>query len=182
MTVSIEFASPTKIIFVDKIDHYSYFIRSTIREYLHFATNLIKERSPGGLTVLDYEVAPGNIFKITCCKIEDICIVIITNISFSISSVRYMINELMKIPVDTMTETILNEFIKTHQDPKTFDNIVKIKDQLSDIHTVMLKNIDEILKRGELLTDLVEKSHQLSINAKAFQKQAKKMNSCCAIL
>jgi len=43
------------------------------------------------------------------------------------------------------------------------------------------KTIDSVLKRGEDLDKLVEKSGSLSQQSKMFYKTAKKQNSCCVI-
>ena len=47
----------------------------------------------------------------------------------------------------------------------------------------MLHNtIESVLKRGEKLEDLVERSGELSSQSKLFYKQAKKANGCCAVV
>lgn len=181
MAYSIEFTVGAKSIATYFLDKYAFFTRGTIKEYLNFGMTLIKESAPVGLTVLDYEIKPEYIFRLTCYNLEDTIIVVISDVTFSLTSLRCMINELLSLKIDDVTEKTLNTFIASHQDPKTFDNIARIKDQLSDVHTIMLKNIDDVLKRGEKIEDLVDKSKQLSINAKTFEKQAKKMNSCCVV-
>jgi synaptobrevin homolog YKT6 len=39
-----------------------------------------------------------------------------------------------------------------------------------------------VLERGERLEDLVDRSGELSAQSKLFYKQAKKTNSCCAVV
>lgn len=43
----------------------------------------------------------------------------------------------------------------------------------------MSKNIEEVLKRGETLDSLMEKSTDLSATSLQFYKKAKKTNQCC---
>jgi synaptobrevin family protein YKT6 len=38
------------------------------------------------------------------------------------------------------------------------------------------------MQRGERLEDLVERSGELSMQSKQFYKQAKRANSCCAVV
>jgi len=64
----------------------------------------------------------------------------------------------------------LNEF----QDPQSADKLLKIQNTLDDIKEIMYKNIEEVLKRGEKLEDLVDKSTKLSDSSKIFYRTAKK--------
>lgn len=50
------------------------------------------------------------------------------------------------------------------------------------VKDVMLKNIDELLQRGEKLDDLMQRSEDLSNTSYQFYRQAKKSNSCCSSL
>lgn len=72
----------------------------------------------------------------------------------------------------------MKEDLETFQDPKN-DKICKIQRDLDDIKDIMHNNIEEILKRGETLDALMEKSDDLSMTSKQFYKKAKKANSCC---
>ena len=42
--------------------------------------------------------------------------------------------------------------------------------------------MDELIKRGGSLEELVDKSESLSFQSKASMKQSKDMNSCCTLL
>jgi len=54
------------------------------------------------------------------------------------------------------------------------DKLLKIQNTLDDIKEIMYKNIEEVLKRGDKLDDLVDKSTRLSDSSKIFYKTAKK--------
>mmetsp|Transcript_10771 Transcript_10771/g.14900 ORF Transcript_10771/g.14900 Transcript_10771/m.14900 type:complete len:106 (+) Transcript_10771:623-940(+) len=75
------------------------------------------------------------------------------------------------------------EFMQTalekYQDPKEADKVLKIQQTVDEIKNIMHKNIDDILKRGETLDALMEKSNDLSSTSVAFFKTAKKQNQCC---
>lgn len=44
------------------------------------------------------------------------------------------------------------------------------------------KTIESVLKRGENLDTLMERSETLSNQSKIFYKSAKKTNSCCVVM
>lgn len=47
---------------------------------------------------------------------------------------------------------------------------------------VLHQTIESVLKRGEKLDALVDKSNDLSLASQMFYKQAKKANSCCRFM
>jgi len=67
-------------------------------------------------------------------------------------------------------------------DLSKFDKITILNKQLTDIKVIMVKNIEQILDRGEKLDVLIEKSKELSDKAKLFYKETKKVNKCCVIM
>ena len=50
---------------------------------------------------------------------------------------------------------------------------------LDETKIVLHQTIDSVLRRGEKLDALVEKSNDLSIASQMFYKTAKKTNACC---
>lgn len=73
----------------------------------------------------------------------------------------------------------LEDSLKKYQNPKEADKLMKIQKELDDVKDIMTKNIEEVLKRGEKLEDLMDRSKDLSDQSTIFYKQAKKANSCC---
>lgn len=47
---------------------------------------------------------------------------------------------------------------------------------------VLHQTIDSVLRRGEKLDSLVDKSADLSMASQMFYKQARKTNSCCKMM
>lgn len=72
---------------------------------------------------------------------------------------------------------VLKKDLDLFQDPKN-DKMCKIQADLDSIKEVMRQNIDEILKRGESLEGLLEKSTDLSESSKQFYEKSEDMNSC----
>jgi synaptobrevin family protein YKT6 len=76
----------------------------------------------------------------------------------------------------------LEEFIKKYQDPKEVDKLEKLKEELKQVEEICHKNMNDLLKRGEDLDKLMEKSKDVSNLSLDFYKQAKKANSrCCSL-
>lgn len=73
------------------------------------------------------------------------------------------------------------ELIK-YQDPANADQIMRIQRNLDETRDVLHNTIDSVLQRGEKLEDLVERSGELSSQSKLFYKEAKRANSCCAVV
>lgn len=83
---------------------------------------------------------------------------------------------------EVITWSYLDEAVIKYQDPGNADQIVRIQRNLDETREVLHNTIDSVLQRGEKLEDLVEKSGELSATSKLFYKQAKKANSCCAVV
>ncbi len=69
--------------------------------------------------------------------------------------------------------------LAAYQNPTEADKLSKIQKSLDDVKDIMQRNIDDILKRGETLDSLMEKSADLSTVSVQFYKKAKKTNQCC---
>lgn len=76
----------------------------------------------------------------------------------------------------------LDADILKYQDPAQADQIMRIQRSLDETRDVLHNTIDSVLQRGEKLEDLVERSGELSSQSKLFYKQAKRANSCCAVV
>ncbi len=62
------------------------------------------------------------------------------------------------------------------------DKLEKLKDELKQVEDICHKNLDDLLKRGENLDKLMEKSKDVSKLSMDFYKQAKKANTrCCSL-
>jgi synaptobrevin family protein YKT6 len=77
---------------------------------------------------------------------------------------------------------LLNDALRSYQDPMQADKIIKVQRQIDDVAQVAHKTINSLLDRGEKLEVLMDKSQDLSENSKIYLKNAKKLNRCCVIL
>jgi len=76
----------------------------------------------------------------------------------------------------------LKDHLAKFQDPAAADSLTKIQRDLDETKIVLHQAMESLLKRGEKLDDLVQKSEDLSTGSKSFYKAARKTNSCCVIL
>ena len=76
----------------------------------------------------------------------------------------------------------LDQAVVKYQDPSEADQIMRIQRNLDETKDILHNTIDTVLERGEKLEDLVDRSGELSQQSKLFYKQAKRTNSCCAVV
>ncbi|KAF2473025.1 synaptobrevin [Lindgomyces ingoldianus] len=79
-------------------------------------------------------------------------------------------------------DKVLKEYLGKFQDPLQADSMLKIQHELDETKMVLNKTIQSVLERGEKIEDLVAKSDGLSAQSKMFYTQARKQNSCCAVM
>jgi synaptobrevin homolog YKT6 len=83
---------------------------------------------------------------------------------------------------EAMSWPPLDEAVVKYQDPSQADQIMRIQRHLDETKDILHNTIETVLERGERLEDLVDRSGELSAQSKLFYKQAKKTNSCCAVI
>ena len=76
------------------------------------------------------------------------------------------------IQADLLIQRKQREFI----DPKSIHNTTKLNQDLSDIHSIMRQNINQVLDRGEKLENVGVISNNLMSESKKFKWGTKKLN------
>jgi len=71
-------------------------------------------------------------------------------------------------------------FIK-FQDPTEADKLTKIERDLEEVKGTVMQSMDDLLKRGESLDQLMAKSEDLTKMSVEIYKTAKKNNQCCKL-
>lgn len=61
-------------------------------------------------------------------------------------------------------------------DPRSPSNVKRLQDDLSEIHTIMSRNIKDLIERGEHLDDMENKSHHLLQDSKRFSRKSRLAN------
>ena len=172
----------------------SIFKRGTLKDFLNFHSRLVIERVQKdthaqvqlekgicyaianedkiGLTLISDEEYPKRVAIDFLLKIHD-------NFKTFLAQQNVNLNSIDK-DTDLKFDYIATE-IEAWQDPSKKDNIMKLQNELNDVHDIMKQNLKELLKREENLESLMAKSQDLSLASVNFYKQAKKTNSCCNI-
>lgn len=73
----------------------------------------------------------------------------------------------------------LSETLKKYQNPQEADALMRLQKDLDDTKEILKNTLVNVLERGEKIDDLVARSGDLSFEAKAFYKTARKTNRCC---
>lgn len=178
---------------------YNFFQRKTIQEHIAFHSRLLCSR-----------VQEGNRVTVTFPQDIGHCHIYISNSGLGICCVTSpdypvrcafsLLNDYLKAYMDSKNHGTLlsldltrvnkdqNEAIpeceqvfKKYQDPLNNDKIFKVQKDLDEVRDVMLKNIEDLLHRGETLDTLMQKSSDLSAASYQFYRTAKKNNQCCQL-
>ena len=71
------------------------------------------------------------------------------------------------------------ELFQQFKNPLEADKICSIQGKLDEVKAQVIESMDEILRRGETLDALMEKSSELNSTSKDIYRTAKRQNSCC---
>ncbi|XP_062515956.1 vesicle-trafficking protein SEC22b-like [Corticium candelabrum] len=73
-------------------------------------------------------------------------------------------------------ETYINKAKKQYQDSRSRRHLNKLSDELQDVQMIMVQNIEEVLQRGEHMSELDSKANNLSSMSKTYKKEARFLN------
>ncbi|ORX44927.1 snare-like protein [Hesseltinella vesiculosa] len=170
------------------LSSFGYFQRGSVKEFMDFTSVTIAERtSTGQRQSVESENNVGHVYA----HPKGLAGVIFTDKEYPSRVVFSLLNKvldefLVKFPTDRWQGTLdfpeLASYIQKYQDPKQADTIMKVQNELDETTAILHKTIDSVLKRGEKLDVLVDRSEALSSQSKMFYKTAKKTNSCCVVM
>jgi len=183
--------APVRLASVQDLSGFNFFTRTTIGEHLLFATRLVAQKTASG-TRQSIEMN-DNPFLCHCYARGDGLVgIVVCDKEYPQRVAFTLVNKTMSSfdeeagaawgRVDT-DQSVQPEFMKSDlvafQDPQNADKLMKIQMDLIEIKDIMQHNIDELIKRGETLDSLMQKSKDLSETSLKFYRQAKKKNQCC---
>ncbi|GBF94460.1 hypothetical protein Rsub_06994 [Raphidocelis subcapitata] len=70
-------------------------------------------------------------------------------------------------------DTFIQKTKKLFQDSRSARNLAKINDDLAEVHTIMTRNIAEVLGQGEQLDSMTKLSSTLAAESKSYASRAK---------
>jgi len=182
---------PIRLASTTKLDTFPWLQRSTIGEHIQFASRVVCQRTPAGQRqtvqlddnpfVVHVHVRLDGLAGTVVADKEYPARVAFTYLAKQMSDFESTQPSWKYLTIDQSTEpATMTADITKFQNPSEADKLTKIQQNLDEITGVMHKNIEEVLKRGENLDTLMDKSEDLSAASKTFYKQAKKTNQCCS--
>jgi vesicle transport protein SEC22 len=73
-------------------------------------------------------------------------------------------------------DTFIQKTKKLYVDSRTQRNLDKLNVELRDVQTIMTRNINEVIGRGERMENITQKSTHLTMESKRYSAQAKHAN------
>jgi synaptobrevin family protein YKT6 len=140
-----------------------------VKQEDYYCHTHVKDSGIGGVAITDNDYPPIAAFGVVGKAIEE----------FTAQA-----NETWRtVTADaTVANQVLEAALLKYQDPVAADKLTKIQRDLDETKVILHQTIDSVLKRGEKLDSLVDKSADLSIASQMFYKQARKTNSCCKLM
>lgn len=183
--------APIRLASATDLNSFNYFTRGTIAEHLKFATRTVGQR-----TALGQRQTVGlkdNPFLVHChCRLDGLIGIVVSDTEYTQRVAYSFISKELaafdKAGGDAWKRVTTDQTVEPpwmvadlaeYQNPTSADKIAKIQKELDEVKDIMSKNIEEVLKRGETLDSLMEKSTDLSATSLTFYKKAKKTNQCC---
>nr|CAG4638829.1 EOG090X0HBC [Cyclestheria hislopi] len=73
-------------------------------------------------------------------------------------------------------DTYIQKARRSFMDSRTRRNLTALNSELQDVQRIMVQNIDDVLQRGSLLSELDNKAQNLSIISQKYKKEARYLN------
>jgi len=74
-------------------------------------------------------------------------------------------------------DTYIQKAKKTYSDTRGRRNLTKMNSELQDVQRIMVQNIDDVLQRGAVLSELENKSQNLTEMSRKYRKDAESLNA-----
>jgi synaptobrevin family protein YKT6 len=172
---------------------FGYFQRNTVREFIKFHSRIIVGRTSKGQR--QSVAVEQNVGKCHCyVNNNGLAGAVLADGEYPMRVAFALLNEAMRqfeAKVGNRWETVDadveldfpngQELLVRYQDPTEADKISKIEKELDEVKGIVIKSMDDILRRGEALESLMQKSEDLSQVSYQFYRTAKKNNQCCTV-
>lgn len=172
-----------------ELSSFGYFQRASVKEMLSFLSKTIVQRTAAGqrqtVKQEDYfchvHVKDGGIAGVAVTDRDYPTIAAFSVVGKAIEEYLQTGDESWRTQTedDTQALAVVEAAVAKYQDPVAADKLTKIQKDLDETKVILHQTIDSVLRRGEKLDTLVDKSADLSLASQMFYKQARKTNSCC---
>jgi len=169
----------------------SFFQRPTVKEHIKFHSRLVVNRTAlGKRCSVDFDQNLGKCHS--WVHPEGIAAAVLVDNEYPMRVAFTLLNEVVKMFLeqkqgkwqDVTADTALpcpeiEAMFTKFQNPAEADKLTKIEKDLEEVKGVVMQSMDDLLKRGESLDALMQKSKDLSNTSVQFYRTAKKNNQCC---
>jgi synaptobrevin family protein YKT6 len=184
---------PIEVSSTTELTKFGYFQRKTVREFIKFHSRIIVGRTAKGQR--QSVAVEQNVGKCHCyVNNNGLAGAVLADSEYPMRVAFALLNEAMRefeAKVGNRWETVDadveldfpsgQELLTRYQDPTEADKISKIEKELDEVKGIVIKSMDDILRRGEALESLMQKSEDLSQVSYQFYRTAKKNNQCCTV-
>lgn len=158
--------------------------KNTIVELLtHFGKQMLERTSCGNIKHFEHDDYILHCHHHT----SKYCIAVLTDKEYPLRIILSLLSEVLsenniqKFKQEKETTKILTDVLSKYQNPDNFDRILKLRNQLDDVTSLLHENLDKLIQRGESIDSLIQKSTDISESSKTFYKLTRR-SRCCPIL
>jgi len=180
-----------ELVTCQELSSFSFFHRGPIKEHIKFHSRLIVSRTPiGRRSSIDFDQNLGKCH--TWVNPQGIGAAVLIDAEYPMRVAFSLLSESVRIFMETMagrweeaTSDValqcppVEALFQKYQDPTEADKLTKIEKDLEEVKGTVMQSMDDLLKRGESLDQLMQKSKDLSSTSVQFYRTAKKNNQCC---
>lgn len=182
-----------EVINCSELGSFSFFHRGPIKEHIKFHSRLIVSRTPiGRRSTIDFDQNLGKCH--TWVHPQGVGAAVLIDQEYPMRVAFSLLSESVRIFLEKCTgkwEDLnadtpvscpeIEELFQKFQNPAEADKLTKIEKDLEDVKGTVMQSMDDLLKRGESLDQLMQKSKDLSSTSVQFYRTAKKNNQCCKL-
>jgi len=168
---------------------FNLFQRGTVKEHIRFHSRLCVSRTAvGRKQTIDMDMGKCH----TWVHPQGLGVAVLVDNEYPMRVAFGLLSETVRIFLEKMagkwesaTQDMdlgcpeIQELFQKYQNPSEADKMSKIQQDLDEVKGQVMQSMDDLLKRGENLDQLMEKSKDLSNTSVQFYRQAKKNNQCC---
>lgn len=174
-----------------ELSSFSFFHRGPMREHIKFHSRLIVSRTPLGRRLsLDFDQNLGKCH--TWTHPQGVGAAVLVDAEYPMRVAFTLLSESIRIFLERMAgqwEDAVDDLalkcpeieamFQKFQNPQEADKLTKIEKDLEEVKSTVMQSMEDLLKRGESLDQLMQKSKDLSATSVQFYRTAKKNNQCC---
>jgi synaptobrevin family protein YKT6 len=173
------------------LQHFSFFHRGPLKEHIKFHSRLVVSRTEKGRrSSLQFEQNLGMCH--TWVHPQGVGAAVLVDAEYPQRVAFGLLAEVVRMFLEQFAgkwESLekdaelrspeIEEMFAKFQNPAEADKLTKIEKDLEEVKGTVMQSMDDLLKRGESLDQLMQKSKDLSNTSVQFYRTAKKNNQCC---